>query len=265
MATYRKQQFGHENPIFVHEERSLLAAVDRADRASSNSQIIGRNGEVALMGFLNRHLPPTLRIANGHFVTPHGDLSPETDLMVLDSRYPLMAQNDDGSVLAMLHSVIGTIEVKRTLTKAEIQKIRKNTLKANALQCQLHPEQSEWGAVLQMAFAYRSSIKIATIEKHFFADWESNPILPFMDVLRILKSDAPDSSKSFGVQIWLETGDLPATSTTVSPLSDFYFHLVQDAYYTLGARDYGLNDVGSHLNEYMTWGTYPNKYTQRGG
>lgn len=116
-----------------------------------------------------------------------------------------------------------------------------------------------------MVFAYRTSIKIATIEKHFFTDCESNLRLPFIYVLRILKSDCQDTSKSFGVVVWVDRGVLPLSFTTLSPLSDFYYRLIQNSYYFLGARDYDLNDVGCHLNEYMTWGTYPNKYTERDG
>ncbi|GAB5407094.1 MAG: hypothetical protein Aurels2KO_53250 [Aureliella sp.] len=265
MAKFKKQQFGHPNPIFVHEERALLAVVDRADEASTNSQIIGRNGELALLAFLNRYLPQTMRALNGHFVTPSGDISPENDLMVIDTRYPLIAQNEDGSVLAMLHSVIGTIEVKRTLTKSENLKIRKNATAINNLQSQVFGDNSEYGSLLQLAFAYRTSIKIDTIEKHFFADWESAPPLTALEVLRIVDSDAPKNDNPFGVRIWLETGDLPSYVTTVSPLSDFYYNLVLDANYTLGARDYDFHDVGAHMLNYMTWGTYPNNYTEHDG
>jgi len=265
MAKNVKQQFGHENPIFVHEERTLIAAVDRAGESSPNSQIIGRNGEVALLDFLNRYLPHTMRVLRGHFVTPNGVVSPETDLMLLDTRFPLIAHNDDGSVLAMLHSVIAAIEVKRTLTKSEIQKIRNNSSTIAALQSEVFGSDLEWGTVLQKAFAYRTSIKIGTIERHFFADWESDPPMTELDVLRILPSDLPECERTFGLRMWLETQDLPSYVTTVSPLSDFYYSLVQDGYYTLGARGYDFNDVGEHMLEYMTWGTNPNAYTENEG
>ena len=45
------------------------------------------------------------------------------DVMALDSRYPLIAENLDGSVLAMLHSVIQTIEVKTNLTSTDVKQV----------------------------------------------------------------------------------------------------------------------------------------------
>lgn len=262
MAKYAKQQFGHENPIFIHEERALLAAVDRADQSSSNSQIIGRNGELALLGFLNRYLPHTMRVCNGHFVTPKGELSPETDLLLLDTRFPLVAQNDDGSVLAMLHSVIGTIEVKRTLTKSEIQKIHKNSGTVAKLQSQAFGDDFTWASMLQRAVAYRTSIKIETIGRHFFSDWEVNPLSISLDVLRGVECESPLEGKPFGVRMWLECRSVPSYITTRAPLSDFYYGLVQDAYYTLGRRNYNFHDIGAIILRYLTWGTFPNKYTQ---
>src|SRR6266480_6344490 len=102
----RKHEHGTPNPIIVSEEEALLAAVDRALASSTNAQVIGRNGEIPLRDFFNRYLPYTLRAATGHFVAPSGHLSSQMDLMILDTRYPLLAQNADGSVLAMLHGVV---------------------------------------------------------------------------------------------------------------------------------------------------------------
>lgn len=255
MAKFKKHRFGHENPIFVHEERKMIAAVDRADESSSNVQIIGRNGELALADFLNRYLPNTMRVLNGHFVTPKGVLSPETDLMLLDTRYPLIAQNDDGSALAMLHSVIGAIEVKRTLNRREIQKIKKNSATIDSLQSEVFGDDGGWSSVLQLGFGYRTKLKIDTIEKHFFTGWESDPPVTLLYVLRILESDSPEAGKSFGSHLWFENRDYPARITTRSPLSDFYYTLVQCAYDVLGTRNYGFRDVSAHIMAYMTWGT----------
>jgi len=265
MAKNVKQQFGHKNPIFVHEERTLIAAVDRADESSSNSQTIGRNGEVALLDLLNRYLPHTMAVRRGHFVAPNGDLSPETDLMLLDTRYPLIAHNDDGSVLAMLHSVVAAIEVKRTLNKSEIQKILHNSSITTSLQSGAFGAAMEWGIVLQKAFAYRASIKTCTIQKHFFAERESDPSRTHLSVLRILPSDFPDPERTYGAHLWLEDHNAPSHVTTVSPLSDFYYNLVQDAYYTMGARAYDMDDVAENMNQYMNWGTHPNALSEDEG
>src|SRR5690348_16323946 len=107
-----KHEHGTPNPIMQAEEEGMLAIVDRATAGSGNSQIIGRNGELPSLQFLNRHLPYLFRAHTGHFVAPDGALSPQIDVLLVDARYPLIAQQLDGSVIAMMHSVIGVIEVK---------------------------------------------------------------------------------------------------------------------------------------------------------
>lgn len=93
-----KQKHGKPNPILEAEERMMLAAIDRALATGGNAQTIGRSGELPLQSFLTRHLPNTLTAHSGHFVSPSGRLSPQIDTLILDSRYPLLAENDDGSV-----------------------------------------------------------------------------------------------------------------------------------------------------------------------
>jgi len=117
-----KHKHGTPNPIIQQEEKAILLAVDRALCSSSNSQTIGKNEEIPLLTFLNRYLPPTLKAASGHFITPSGNISSQIDIMVLDSRYPLLAENSDGSVLAMLHSVVEAIEVKTNLSTKDVRK-----------------------------------------------------------------------------------------------------------------------------------------------
>lgn len=117
-----KHNHGTNNEIIEQEEKSILLAVDRALSSSSNSQTIGRNGELPLIDFLNKYLPPTLKAVSGHFLTPNGNISPQIDVMIIDTRYPFLSVNLDGSVLAMLHSVIHTIELKTNLISSDIKK-----------------------------------------------------------------------------------------------------------------------------------------------
>jgi len=128
-----KHEHGKPNPIFVSEEQGLLAAVDKALGSTPSSQSIGRSGEIPLRDFLNRYLPYTIRAVTGHFVPPSGRLSPQIDIMILDARYPLLAENADGSVLAMLHSVIKTIEVKTRITTRDISKAWKDAIEIMGL------------------------------------------------------------------------------------------------------------------------------------
>jgi hypothetical protein len=94
MTTPRARQFKHllgsPNPVIAQEEEVILAEVDKAVRSSGNAQIIGRNGELPLLRFFERHLPYTLSPVTGHFVAPNGELSPQIDIMALQ---PQRAEN----------------------------------------------------------------------------------------------------------------------------------------------------------------------------
>lgn len=259
MTGFQKQRHGHINPIFALEECSLLAAVDKASRSSNNSQILGKNGEAAFCSFLNRHLPVSFRAVTGHFVTPSGRLSPELDVMVVDSRYPLLAQNEDGSVLTMLHSVVATIEVKLTLVKKEILKIRRNASIVEELQKEAFPNSGDGNELMQLAFAYRSGTTLETIAKHYFNKYSHLDPASVICVLRVHDRDQTTHEGSLGAHVWLEAGEQPTAVTTLAPLSDFYFHLVQSGFYTLSARAFDFGDLGEHTMLYMNWGTFPCK------
>ncbi|MDD1622034.1 MAG: hypothetical protein LUQ11_11185 [Methylococcaceae bacterium] len=257
MTGFQRQRHGHINPIFAHEEAQMLAAVDKAHSSSSNSQILGKNGEAALCSLLNRYLPISFRTVAGHFVTPSGKLSPELDVMVMDARYPLLAENQDGSVLAMLHSVIATIEVKRTLVKKEVLKIRKNASLVGELQAEVFPSLGEWGGVIQLAFAYRSGITVDTVANHYFDNYSPDDPASFIHILRVHDKDQMTDEGPLGAHVWMEASEHPATSTTLAPLSDFYYQLIQDGFYTLNARNFDFGDLGAHAMSYMNWGTFP--------
>ncbi len=255
MTGFQRQHHGHINPIFALEESSALAAVDKAYQSSSNSQILGRNGEATICSFLNRYLPISFRAVTGHFVTPSGMLSPELDVMIIDSRYPLLAENEDGSVLTMLHSVVATIEVKLTLVKKEILKIRKNAGIVAKLQTEAFPNREEWGGILQMAIAYRSGVRLDTVSRHFFDGYSRYDPAGSIYILRVHDHDQITDEVPLGANVWLEAGETPVTITTLAPLSDFYYSLVQDGFYTLAARDFDFSDLGEHPMLYMNWGT----------
>lgn len=261
-----KHEHGMPNPIIMREEEAILAAVDRALASTSNSQIIGRNGELPLLDFLNRYLPYTLRAASGQFVPPSGKLSPQIDIMILDARYPLLCENQDGSVLAMLHSVIKTIEVKTRITSNDMKKIWENSLNVMFLASEVKGYSGfEWGAVSTLVFAYRSANRLDTIERKYieYADPWNAGIDIFL--LRLPEKDQV-AGKKHGVEFHFEPkfeseksdkviGYDSITRASYTPLSDLYYGLVQDSYYHLGHRNSSFNDIGQHVMDYMAWST----------
>lgn len=271
-----KHQHGTKNPVIEQEEKAILLAVDRALSSSPNSQTVGRNGELPLLTFFNRYLPPTFRAVSGHFMTPNGNISPQIDVMILDSRYPLLAENIDGSVLAMLHSVIQTIEVKTNLTSNDIKKISSDTCKIRELMNEIDIfKNNGWSAPIIKAFAYRIKNKLETIE-HSFQEY-CEPETFHYDLVILRLSDKELNNKEVGCELHYELFEkenikeaidkygmqeddfkgefLFGTRASYTPLSDIYYALVQDGYYTLGDRNFTFDDIGSHIMDYMSWST----------
>jgi hypothetical protein len=271
-----KHKHGTKNPVIEQEEKSILLSVDRSLSSSSNSQTVGRNGELPLLSFLNRYLPPTFRSVSGHFITPNGNISPQIDIMVLDSRYPLLAENMDGSVLAMLHSVVWTIEVKTNITVTDIKKISNDVKKIRLLMNEIdifNPPHS-FCAPTTFAFAYRTRSKLESIERAYYEHCQPNDFHYDLTILRSTELEA--NSEKIGCQFHFEptfdekVSDLQAdgfseneikvehvllTMPSHTPLSDFYYSLVQSGYYSLGDRNFSFHDIGAQIMSYMSWST----------
>lgn len=270
-------EHGTKNPVIEQEEKSILLAVDRALSSSSNSQTIGRNGELPLLNFLNRYLPPTFRAVSGHFMTPNGNISPQIDVMILDSRYPLLAENLDGSVLVMLHSIIQTIEVKTNLTSTDLNKISSDTKKIRTLMNEVDKfiGNDSFSAPITAVLAYRIKNSLETIERSFQKHCEPDAFHFDLTILRLSEKDL--KSKEVGCELHFEPNTneglavlqkeygVPAsafkgnflfgTRASYTPLSDVYYSLVQNGYYMLGERDFSFNDIGAHIMSYMSWST----------
>ena len=269
MRSFRKQKHGESNPIFAEEELRILSTKEQA-LACGNPQVIGRNGEAPLVEFLRRYLPSTYRVETGFFVTPAGHLSPQIDILILDSRYPLLSHNKDGSVIAMLHSVVHAIEVKTTATKREANAVLDAAQKIYDLSLEVFPG-DDFGALGLAAIAYATSVRLSTLERHFF-DTSRNIRQCDLTLLRVNPRELPSQPSGLGAEFhwepcsdesaadpsprkdidqWIET-----TRFTHAPLSDLYYRLVQNGYYALDARNFSFGDIGAQMMDYMSWGTW---------
>ncbi|EMQ60202.1 hypothetical protein VCEM1676A_003163 [Vibrio cholerae O1 str. EM-1676A] len=283
-----KHVHGTKNPVIEQEEKAILLAVDRALASSSNSQTIGRNGELPLLEFFNRYLPPTFKAVSGHFITPNGNISPQIDIMILDTRFPLLAENLDGSVLAMLHAVVDTIEVKTNLTSSDLKKIGNDISKIRDLMNEVveFKDLDSWKAPITSVIAYRIKNKIDTIESAFVRICEPECYHFDLSVLRF--SDKDMRSSDVGCDLHFEPNSdsdvkslkmeygipdsafkgnfMLTTRPSYTPLSDIYYRLVQNGYYILGSRNFGFNDIGMLIMEYMSWSTasWEDLYAQNG-
>lgn len=259
-----KHLHGTPNAIIQSEELSVLAAVDKALASSTNAQVVGANGEIPLRSFFMRYLPHTLRVATGHFITPAGKLSPQLDLMILDSRYPLLSENSDGSVLAMLHSVVGTVECKTRITTSGIKEMWANALTISTLASEVEGYAGdEWGALMINGFAYRSQNRLDTLADRYFT--LGTPTHGHVDLylLRLPPQDH-DGPGPQGALLHFEptfarrnskkvTGFVPTLMRLYTPLSDLYYTVIQLSYYSLASRGFSLGDIGRHVMDYMSW------------
>lgn len=266
-----KHEHGTRNPIIAQEEQAILLAVERALASSSNSQTIGRNGELPFLKFLQRYLPFTLRAVSGHFITPSGKISPQLDVIVIDARYPLLAENEDGSALVMLHSVIRTYEIKTNLKIKDMQA----ALAAAKIVETLSREVPEFGNIdgfgfpQSVLFAYHSAARLESLKQAYFADVDGGRVHMDAIILRYHLSDRPGADDAPGGELHVEPpfsddiacqgpllgGGYPASRPMHTPLSDLYYSLVQDSYYVLGERQFSFDALGAHFNEYMNWST----------
>lgn len=262
-----KHKHGTPNPIIMQEEALMLTQVDKVLASTSNPQTIGRNGELPLLKFLARYLPSTFRVASGHFIPPSGKLSPQIDIMILDSRYPLLSENSDGSVIALLHSLVATIEVKTRMTSQDIKEMWRNSIEIMGLASEVKDYgNSSWGSVSTLGFAYRSTNRLSTVENKYIE--AADPWKTDLDIylLSVHEKDRL-SGKMHGFMLHFEptfesekskklTGYFPITQPSYTPLSDLYYQLVQNSYYKLGFRDHSFDDIGKQIMSYMTWSTF---------
>ena len=219
-----KHKHATPNPIIQHEEEVLLAVVDRALDSSTNSQIIGRNGEIPLRDFLNRYLPFTLHAVTGHFVSPSGLMSPQIDIIIYDTRYPLLAENADGSVLVMLHSVVLTIEVKTNLTTRDIEKAWKDGAKIMGLAKEIEGYGGYyWGAISCFVLAYRCASRLETLENKFIKTGTSEKCCLNIYALRFSEKD---TKKKMGFELNFAPDFESDDSNTIIGWDEFAHHVL---------------------------------------
>lgn len=248
---------GIANERFSAEQDAMVAQLALAD--GGNGAAVGGDGELLVTDFLNRYLPPQLRAQKGHYRKTDGTLSREIDVMVLDSRFPILNETRGGIVHALQHAVLCVVEVKRTLGGREVAAIRKDVL---ALESD-HAQPSRWTSAgwggrwrppAALALAYRSDGTLETLAGHMFrqpAAW--------CDVF-VLRHGHGCGGAPPGVGALIRVEGTPddytgMTCRTVHPLSDFYYMLVQQAFEALADRAIPDNAVGRVINAYYSWGT----------
>ena len=91
---------------------------------SSSFQHNGTKGserETAIRNFLEEHFPKSLETATGEVVDPHGNKSPQLDLMIFD-KLRNMPLSPGENVILPAEALLASFEVKSRLNKEEVRK-----------------------------------------------------------------------------------------------------------------------------------------------
>lgn len=255
---------GVANEKFSAEQRIMLAELEKSK--GGNNASLGDDGELLVTGFLSRFLPPQFRAYKGHYRKINGDLSREIDVMIVDSRFPILNETKSGVVHVMQHALLCTVEVKRTLGKTQISTIRKDILalhKDKVQQPALSIENNLfWSPPTTVVLAFRSDSTLQTLVDHFY----KRPIA-WGDMF-ILEHDfeCRGTDRGIGALIRIEgtKSDYECMTCRIeNPLSDFYYMLIEQSFDVLSTRglpDGAMRDV---ISSYYNWSTLRKSFTTR--
>ena len=249
----RYQEFGKCNQVMLSEEKIIISNVEKAIHGTPNAAIIGSNGEKPLIDFFNRYFPKVFSVETGYFITKKGNRSPQVDILVLDSRFPILCRNVDNSVLAMTESVIACISVKTGIQRREIKNINNWSEKINTISKNIFPANC-WKQIAIDAIGYKTNQTVKGLSHNYFNESKNNKEIADLCLLRA-SENKQNELNPFGYHLWWERLKLPITVKTISPLSDFFYRLLQETYHILDERNYNNRHIHNFLNDYFKWGS----------
>ncbi len=159
----------------------------------------------------------------------------------------------------MLHAVLTTIEVKTRMTSNEIRKGWQNarTIMEIANEVKGYGPQG-WKSLRTEAIAYRLAQRLQSTTRVY--NEAATPTEAGFDVhiLRIPERDQPVGGQ-LGADLHMEPINrseyMPTCRLTHTTLSDVYYMVVQDSYYSLAERNWTYTDIGVQVMDYMNWAT----------
>jgi hypothetical protein len=227
------------NSRFFQDEEFILEAVDRALTSKSGVSSVGFNGEMPLYDFFSRYLPPVVTVAMGRIGFSNCQVSHPIDILILDSRYPILSYYPDGLVIAPLHGVLATFAVTPVLTSQNVANMMDNIVYAASLADQLLDED---GLIKSYGFVYRSIMKINEIEP-IFPTQKINRSKPNICILRLPREDNEDVSEA----------GFASGLISYNPLNILFSDLIHDIFSLLSIRNYGEDGLCSRLSSYKDW------------
>ena len=102
--------------------KSILAQITRIRAGSKHPTIIGTSIETVIRHALRDYFPHRFSIGTGQIAAHTGKLSPQMDILIYDqTTFPLLALNEDDSVIVCCESVFGCIEIKTKWSHRDIE------------------------------------------------------------------------------------------------------------------------------------------------
>jgi hypothetical protein len=230
-----------QNPRFFQDEEFMLQAVGSVFPSDKTSFSMENRGLVPLYDFFCRYLPPMVAPAMGRIGFPNCEVSRPIDILILDSRYPLLSFYPDGLVIAPLHSVLAIIAVTPMLTLSTVAELREGINYANSL---ASPLLSDDGSMKCAGFAYRSDLKLSEIESSGQCQKNSG-----ISIMRLSQEDQGTESSIGYVD----------GAVSPNPLDAFYSELVRDLFRILAIRQYDQDGIQSRLALYKDWPSFSNE------
>lgn len=126
---------------FDRLETNLEAEAQQAG-LFEHGTMIGSAREFLVKRVLRSILPPLLHIGSGKIIDAVGNSSKQVDIILYDSRFPVF-EIESGVGLYPIEGVLGTIEVKSSLTQDHLRKALENTRSILALSASIYKE-SKW-------------------------------------------------------------------------------------------------------------------------
>jgi hypothetical protein len=182
--------------------------------------------------------------------------------MILDARFPFLSEIHEGSVKAMRHAVLCTVEVKRTIVSRDITSIRRDVLNLqeefDAIRSR-HREYKHayWSTPRSLAFGFNTGTRLKTLAKHFFV----RPVAwtDMFVMTHDFRGQKPELGKGGIIRPEGTTHDHCGTLfRTADPLSDFYAMLITHSFEILAERNVPDSMVPSIIRSYYGWGTDKN-------
>ncbi len=82
----------------------------------------GRYKEIIFMNIIRRFLPKHLSVGSGFVISPNDELSTQIDIIIYDSRFPLIFSESD-FVICSYQNVVGIIEIKTKIYLNQLEEI----------------------------------------------------------------------------------------------------------------------------------------------